>query len=45
MNHEDMIKFYKRRKRRQRLNRLGWITLAMAIATIAATVAITILLQ
>jgi hypothetical protein len=32
-----MIKFYQRRKRRQRLNRLGWITLAMAIATITAT--------
>ena len=37
MNHKAMIKFYKRRKRQQRLNRLGWITLAMAIATIAAT--------
>ena len=44
MNHKDMIKFYKRRKRR-RLNRLGWLTLAMAIATIAATIAITILSQ
>jgi len=36
MNHQAMIKFYQRRKRRQRLNRLGWLTLAMAIATIAA---------
>ena len=36
MNHKSMIKFYQRRKR-QRLNRLGWITLAMAVATIAAT--------
>jgi hypothetical protein len=36
MNHKSMIKFYQRR-RRQRLNRLGWITLAMAIATITAT--------
>jgi hypothetical protein len=44
MNHKSMIKFYQRRKR-QRLNRLGWLTLAMAIATIAATIAITILLQ
>ena len=37
-----MIKFYQRRKR-QRLNRLGWITLAMAIATIAATAILIIL--
>jgi len=35
MNHDNMIKFYQRR-RRQRLNRLGWITLAMATITIAA---------
>ena len=37
-----MIKFYQRR-RRQRLNRLGWLTLAMAIATIAATAILIIL--
>ena len=42
MNHKSMIKFYQRR-RRQRLNRLGWITLAMAIATIAATAILIIL--
>jgi hypothetical protein len=30
-----MIKFYQRRKRRQRLNRLGWLTLAIATITIA----------
>jgi hypothetical protein len=43
MNHKFMIKFYQRRKRRQRLNRLGWLTLAMAIATIAATAILIIL--
>jgi cytochrome c oxidase assembly factor CtaG len=42
MNHKSMIKFYQRR-RRQRLNRLGWLTLAMAIATIAATAILIIL--
>jgi hypothetical protein len=44
MNHQAMIKFYQRRKRR-RLNRLGWITLWLAVCTIMATIAITILLQ
>lgn len=36
MNHDNMIKFYQRRKRRQRLNRLGWLTLGIATITIAA---------
>jgi cytochrome c oxidase assembly factor CtaG len=36
MNHNNMIKFYQRRKRSQRLNRLGWLTLAMATITVAA---------
>jgi len=45
MNHDNMIKFYQRRKRRQRLNSLGWLTLWLAVCTIMATIAITILLQ
>jgi hypothetical protein len=35
-----MIKFYQRRKRRQRLNRLGWITLWLAVTVVMiATIA------
>ena len=41
MNHERMITFYKRRKRRQRLNHLGWVSLAIFAAMVAT---ITILL-
>lgn len=41
MNHQQMITYYKRRKRRQRLNHLGWVTMWLAVtivmvATIAA---------
>jgi len=35
MNHERMITYYKRRKRRQRLNHLGWVSLAIFAAMVA----------
>lgn len=41
MNHEQMITYYKRRKRRQRLNHLGWVSLAI---TTIMVVTITILI-
>jgi hypothetical protein len=35
MNHQKMITFYRRRKRRQRLNHLGWVSLAIVAAMVA----------
>ena len=35
MNHEQMITYYKRRKRRQRLTHLGWVSLAIFAAMVA----------
>jgi hypothetical protein len=35
MNHDKMITYYKRRRRRQRLNHLGWVSLAIFAAMVA----------
>jgi len=40
MNHEQMITYYKRRKRRQRLNHLGWVSLAITIMVATITILI-----
>jgi len=39
MNHERMITYYKRRKR-QRLNHLGWVSLAITIMVVTITILI-----
>jgi hypothetical protein len=42
MNHQQMITYYKRRRRRQRLNHLGWVSLVITTIMVA-TITILIL--